>query len=350
MTDADPIQTGLIGFGTAGAFFHAPLILATPALHLAAVVSSRRQQIRQVLPDAAIVGDTNRLLADERIRLVVVATPDDTHYSIARAALEAGKHVVLDKPFTRHLEEADALIALADARDCLLGVFHNRRWDGDFLTVRQCIEQGRLGRVVHFESHFDRFRPQIKSGWREHPERAGGVLTDLGAHLIDQSLQLFGPPRAITADLAMQRAQAQVPDYAHLLLDYGRLRVILHAAALTRVPGPRFLVHGDAGSLLKHGMDPQEALLRAGGGPTDPGWGEDNPTGHARLTDTEERTVTVPTQRGCYEQFYTRVARAITDGTPLPVTAREARQVMQVLHAAQRSAREQRRIELTPST
>lgn len=342
--ETSPIPVGLVGFGTAGAFFHAPIIATTPALRLAAVVSSRHQAIARAHPEARALDSVDALLADPGIRLVVVASPDQTHHAIARAALDAGKHVVVDKPFTRSLQQADDLIALAGARGLQLGVFHNRRWDGDFLTVRACIAQGRLGRVVHFESHFDRFRPQIKPGWREDPEQGDGVLADLGSHLIDQSVQLFGMPRGVTADVTTQRPQASVPDYAHVLLDYGPLRVILHAATLTCARGPRFIVHGDAGSLVKYGMDPQEAALRAGGDPGMPGWGEDDPDLYAQLTRADGHGRPVPTEPGCYQRFYAGVADALLGRAPMPVPATQARQVMCLLEAAQRSAAQGRTV------
>ncbi|MDD1677754.1 MAG: Gfo/Idh/MocA family oxidoreductase, partial [Methanomicrobiales archaeon] len=248
---------GLVGYGLAGSVFHAPLIRSVPQLRLAKVVTSRREQVAKDLPGVATVPGIDDVLSDPAIDLVVVASPSANHFEHARAALLAGKHVVVDKPVATTSREAGELIELAASRGRVLSVFQNRRWDNDYLTVKHCIEQGWLGKVFHYEVHFDRFRPRINTGWREEPGAGAGILYDLGAHLIDQSLHLFGMPRAVTADVIAQRAGAKVEDYFHLVLDYLPLRVILHAATLVVQPGPRFIVHGDGGSFLKYGIDGQ---------------------------------------------------------------------------------------------
>ncbi|MEO8125741.1 MAG: Gfo/Idh/MocA family oxidoreductase, partial [Bryobacteraceae bacterium] len=208
---------GLIGYGLGGAVFHAPLICAIPDLRLASVVTSRRAQVEQDHPGVRVVATVAEMLADQAIDLVVVASPSPNHFENARAALRAGKHVGVDKPFAASVKEAEELIALAESKDRCISVFQNRRWDNDFLTVRKCIAEGLLGRVYHYEAHFDRFRPQLKGGWREEPVKGAGLLYDLGSHLIDQALQLFGMPRAVFADVIGQRDVGVTGDYFHLI-------------------------------------------------------------------------------------------------------------------------------------
>ncbi len=342
-----PIPTGLIGYGTAGAVFHAPLIAAAEGLRLAAIGSRRVAEIRRDFPEARAYENPQELLADPAIELVVIATPNDSHATLARAALEAGKHVVVDKPFTLDAAEADALIALAARVNRQLSVFHNRRWDNDFLTVRRLVEDGRLGEVAYYEAHFDRFRPEIKQGWRETETPGSGLLYDLGAHLIDQALVLFGLPQAITADVTRQRTSARTDDYFHLVLDYGRRRAVLHASVLVRDPGPRFLLHGDGGSFVKYGIDGQEAALREGHRPGSAGWGEDTPALFGRFTDADGSVAMIDTLPGRYTAFYEGVAAALRGEAPLPVEAREARDVIRVIEAAQVSARERRTVPLS---
>ena len=226
------INVGLVGYGLAGSVFHAPLIGSVPELFLSKVVTSRRDQVAKDLSGVAAVPDINQVIADPLIDLLVIASPSANHLEHATAALLAGKHVVVDKPFATTARKADELIALAESQGLILTVFQNRRWDGDYLTARHSIEQGWLGKVFHYEVHFDRFRPQIKPGWREEPGAGSGILYDLGAHLIDQSIHLFGMPRAVTADIIAQRIGAKVEDYFHLVLDYAPLRVILHSATI----------------------------------------------------------------------------------------------------------------------
>src|SRR5215211_3877489 len=220
---------GLIGYGLGGSAFHAPLIAAEPRLRLEAVVTSRAGQVERDHPGTRVAGSAEELLADPAVELVVVAAPNAVHYELAAAALRAGRHVVVDKPFTLSAADADELIALAEATDRRLSVFHNRRWDGDFLTVRRCLDTGLLGNVSSFTSRYDRFRPVPKGSWKEQDVPGSGILYDLGPHLIDQALQLFGRPGTVWADVGIQRPGVGAVDYLHLVLGYGRLRVLLHA-------------------------------------------------------------------------------------------------------------------------
>jgi scyllo-inositol 2-dehydrogenase (NADP+) len=343
-----PVGTGLIGYGLAGSVFHAPLILAEPRLRLHAVASSRGEQIGRELPGVRAVADSAALIADPAVELVVIASPNASHAPLAEQALRAGKHVVVDKPFAIASADAQRLIDLAAARGRVLSAFQNRRWDHDFLTLRRTIAEGRLGEVYQYEARYDRFRPQPKQGWRERPEPGAGVLYDLGAHLIDQALELFGLPESVSADVQVQRATAQADDWFHLRLRYGRRRVILGASCLIAGPGPHFSVHGDQGSFVKYGLDGQEAALKAGLRPGMPGWGEEPEELRARYTDAEGRSETLPHERGAYEAYYRGIAAAIRDGAPPPVRAEQARDVIVVIEAALRSAAEGREVALAP--
>lgn len=339
------IGVGLVGYGLGGSVFHAPLIQAEPELRLHAVVTSRDEQVRRELPGVGVVGSAAELLEDPAVELVVVAAPNAVHHQLAAAALRAGRHVVVDKPFALSTADADELIGLAASKDRRLSVFHNRRWDSDFLTVRRCLEAGVLGDLSSFTSRYDRFRPVPKGSWKEDDVPGSGVLWDLGPHLIDQALQLFGLPETVWADVGVQRPGVAAVDYLHLALGYGRLRVLLHAGMEVRDPGPRFEVHGDRGSFVKHGMDLQEQALRAGGHPGDPGWGSEPADRHGTLTgevaglELRGRLASVP---GDYGAFYAAMAAAIRGDGPVPVPAAEARDVVMVIELALAGAREGR--------
>ena len=341
------ILVGLAGYGVGGAVFHAPLLEVTLGLRLAAVATSRREGVEQALPGARVTATYRELIADPTLGLIVVSTPTASHFEIAKAALESGKNVVVDKPFTTTAAEAGELIALARRRGLLLSVYQNRRWDGDFLTVERLVKEGQLGHVYHYESHFDRFRPRIKGGWRDEEGAGSGILYDLGAHLIDQALRLFGLPRAVWAEAMAQRPEARSVDYFHVVLDYGRLRAILHGASVVREPGPRFAVHGDGGSFLKSGMDPQEDALRAGARPGAAGWGEDSPENYGLLVRAEGERQRVRTAAGSYTSYYDGIARALLEGSPVPVDPADSRDGLRVIEAASKSAAEGRRVTLT---
>jgi len=331
------IRVALVGYGFVGRTVHAPLIEATPGLRLAIVASRQREIVLSELA-AVEVTDPDTAFAHENIDLVVIASPNDSHFSLARAALQAGKHVVVDKPFTTTLREARELTALSHAQGRLLSVFQNRRWDSDFLTVRTVIEQGVMGDVLHFESHMDRFRPQVRDRWRELPGPGSGLWFDVGPHLVDQALQVFGMPQEITATLANQRVGAQTDDWAHVLLDYGRRKVILHCSLLVASGSPRFTVHGTRGSLIKRLPDQQESQLRAGMRPDDPQWGIDSDC--ASFYDGESPPREIASQRGDYGEYYRAIVMALNTGSPSPVSPEEAINVMTILEAAARSSAE----------
>jgi scyllo-inositol 2-dehydrogenase (NADP+) len=339
------IGVGLVGYGLAGSVFHAPLIRAEPRLDLRAVATSRAGQVGRDLPGARVVASAEELLADPAVELVVVAAPNAVHHRLAAAALRAGRHVVVDKPFVLGTAEADELLALAAAADRRLSVFQNRRWDGDFLTVRRLLGAGLVGQVAGFVSGYDRFRPAPRGGWKEAAGPGSGLLWDLGPHLVDQALVLFGRPETVWADLAIQRPGVAAVDHLQLVLGYGRLRVQLQAGMLARDPGPRFEVQGDRGSFVKHGLDPQEGALRAGATPGGPGWGSEPADRHGTLT-TEvgglELTGRVATLPGRYQDFYAAMADAVEGRGPVPVPAEEARAGVEVIELALRSSHEGR--------
>ena len=334
------IRTGLIGYGLGGMAFHAPLIDAVPELELAAIVTSRPGPVRDRYPDVQVVPDAATLLADPAIELVVVSTPNDTHFALARAALEAGKHVVVDKPFANSVAEAEALIALAGARGSMLSVFHNRRWDSDFLTLRKLLDEGVLGEITLYEARWDRFRPALRDSWHEETGPGGGVLIDLGPHLIDQALTLFGPPESLTADIIAQRQGSLVDDYFELTLHYGRMRAVLSSAAIVPAPRPRFAVHGTQASFIKHGVDPQETQLRAGGRADDPGHGIEAPALHGTLASIDGSRRSIASERGDYRHFYSGVARAVARQGAPPVTPADALAGLRIVELARQSASE----------
>lgn len=339
------IRTGLIGFGLGGTAFHAPLIAAVEGLVLAAVGTSRGEAVAAAYPGVPAISPA-ALIADPAIDLVVISTPNATHFELAQAALRAGKHVVVDKPLTPSASQAEALIALAEAGERLLVPFHNRRWDSDFLAVRALVESGRLGEIALFEAHWDRFRPDLAQAWKEAPDAGAGQLLDLGSHMIDQMLVLFGMPDAVDADLARQRSGSQVDDYFALTFHYGDRRAVLASSRLIAAPRPRFGLHGHGGSFVKYGLDPQEAALRGGGSVHDPAHGLEDPALHGRLTLPDGTVETLASARGDYRQFYAGVIAAIRDGAGPPVLASDALAGLQLMDAARQSAEEGRRIRL----
>jgi predicted dehydrogenase len=346
---ASTLNIGLMGYGFAGATFHAPVIdhcgapddtPAAPYARVTAIATSQPERARAAYPQAQVVAGIDALIASDEVECIVIATPNDTHYALAAKVLAAGKHVVVDKPVTLTSAEARTLARMAREHGMLFAPFHNRRWDGDFMTVRALIESGALGRVAHFESHFDRFRPQVPERWREEAARGGGLLFDLGPHLIDQALVLFGAPESIYASVKQHRDGASAPDYVHLLLAYPDKEVVLHASALCAIEPPRFSVHGTRGSYVKFGLDTQEDQLKAGLRPGQAGFGGGNAAGTIRAQEGERLVESqVPTREGEYAAFYRAVAQAVKNGDPFPVTPQDAVDVMTIIELAHESAR-----------
>ncbi|MFI1961862.1 Gfo/Idh/MocA family oxidoreductase [Streptomyces althioticus] len=352
-TTGTPLRVGLVGYGLAGSVFHAPLIAATQGLALDTVVTSnpeRQAQARAAYPDVRVAASADELWARaDELDLIVVASPNRTHVPLATAALEAGLPVVVDKPVAGTAAEARALAELAEKRGLLLSVFQNRRWDNDFLTLRRLIADGELGEVYRFESRFERWRPQLKGGWRESgdPAEIGGLLYDLGSHVVDQALVLFGPVTSVYAEADVRREGAQADDDTFIALTHeSGVRSHLYVSATTAQLGPRFRVLGSKAGYVKHGLDPQEAALRDGSRPGASGgeWGAEPEDLWGRL-GAGESPVTgggspVPTLPGDYPAYYAAVARALLSDGPNPVTAQEAAAALDVLEAARRSAAE----------
>lgn len=336
---ADTLNVALVGYGYVGRVFHAPLIAHTAGLRLHTIVSGDAGKVHADLPGAQVVGDPAAAFADDAIDLVVIAAPNAVHAPLAIAALQAGRHVMVDKPFTTTLEEAGRVMDAARGAGRIASVFQNRRWDADFLVLRALIDQGALGDLAELHSHFDRFRPQVPDRWRERAGPGAGLWFDLGPHLVDQALQLFGMPDTIQADIGAQRADAVVDDFFHVVLRYGRLRVVLHAGALVAANGPRFAAHGTRGSFVKHGLDPQEAALRDGVVPGSDGWGCDPQPGIlTTIADGLPVPRTFEGPCGDYRACYAAMRDAILGRGEAPVTAAQALDVMRVLEAGLASA------------
>jgi predicted dehydrogenase len=333
------LRVALLGYGLAGAVFHAPLIDAVDGLQLSAIVIRNEERRRHAERDhpGAVLLDTDEQVWERshELDLVVVATPNRTHVSLAQAAVEAGLPVVVDKPLAASADAARGLVDEARRRGVMLTVFQNRRWDGDFLTVRRLVEQGALGRVLRMESRFDRWRPELAGGWRElpGPDEAGGLLYDLGSHLVDQALLLFGPVADVSAELDIRRPGARIDDDVFVALSHtSGVRSHLWMTALAAQPAARFRLLGDRAAYVKHGVDPQEALLRKGVRPGQPGWAEEPRESWGSLGAGDELRP-VRTEPGAYQRFYEGVVQALRGGPP-PVDPADAVASLEVLEAA----------------
>ena len=354
---ASEIGVGVLGFGLAGRVFHAPFVSAVPGLKLVAIMERSTDEARKRYPEVRIARSVEPILSDPEIQVVVVGTPNDTHYEFAKQALNAGKHVVIDKPFAATTEQAAELIELAERKQLLVAPFHNRRWDGDFLTVKKVLESGALGRLVTFESHFDRFRPILRDGtWKEAGGVANGLLWDLGPHLVDQAVALFGVPRAVTASVRTDRDNSQIEDAFDILLHYVGLNVWCRSSMLACDNSARFLLHGTAGSFRKFGLDPQEPALIAGEQVPPMGqgaWLDEEPEMWGTLTVApklaEPGTLVsskVRTERGDYRNFYANVRDAVLGTAKLEVPPEAGFAAIKLLELARVSSRDGRTIEV----
>jgi len=344
------VRVGLIGFGLAGWAFHAPVLRGVPGMELACIVARSGTRAQEKYPDVRVVRTLEELLADQTIQLCIVATPNPTHFELARRCLLAGKNVVVDKPFATSLKEAAELVQIAKEQKRLITVYQNRRWDGDFQTVKKLVKPGELGRIAEYEARYDRFRPNPKpNAWGERAAPGSGLLFDLGPHLIDQALLLFGPPLTVTATAFRQREWAVVEDAFDVCLEYPQMRAMLRARSITYAPGPHFLIHGTKGSFEKYGMDPQEEQLRSDGVPDGPDWGphwgeeKEEQWGALSVVDGE-RGRRIKTEAGDYRKFYVNVRDALTQGAPLDVTTEHALNDMRAIELAYKSSRERRTV------
>ena len=340
-TKMNQVKTAFAGYGPGGNIYNSPILSSIPGFKVEKILTSSTANItvaKKDFPEAQIVDDFSDILKDAEIDLVIITLPNHLHFSFAKQALEAGKHVLVEKPFTTNVKEANELINLAHQKGLILSVHHNRRWDSDFRTVKKVVESGILGKVVEYEAHFDRFRNEIKPGWKEKKENAGsGILYDLGSHLIDQALTLFGLPKEVFADIRMQRDGAKVPDAFELLLFYPNLKVTLKAGQLVKEKGATFQIFGTKGSFVKHGADVQEEALKQGKKPSEfSDWGVEPREIWGRLNTVDEERQ-VESERGNYPLIYQNLFKAITAGEPLAVTPQQARDVIRIIEAAQKS-------------
>ncbi|MDR1344422.1 MAG: Gfo/Idh/MocA family oxidoreductase [Tannerellaceae bacterium] len=346
-----PIQTGLASYGMSGAVFHAPFLDIHPMFAIHTIVERTSDNAHKRYPYVRIVRSYDDMLDDPDIQLVIVNTPDVTHYEFTRRALVAGKHVIVEKPFVFTVAEGEALIALAEEKGLMLAVYQNRRWDGDFLTIRQILQSGVLGRVVEFQSSYQRYRNYIQPDtWKEKADRRVGLTYNLGSHMIDQAVTLFGIPKAVYADIDSLRKDSEVDDFYHIQLIYEKLKVSLRASYLVREEVPRYYIHGTQGSYVKCGLDPQEEMLKAGISPGINNWGAEKESAWGVL-NTEIKGMhfrgKIETLRGNYAAFYNTIYQAFLDGTPPPTIASAVLPVIRIIEAAFQSAEDRKAIDIT---
>jgi len=342
------IGVGLIGFGMAGQIFHAPTITATPGLKLAAIFVRSGDRARELYPSTRVVRSLEELLSDPAVELVVVATPTHSHFSLAKACLQAGRHVVVDKPFTASSEQAKELIGLARSANRVLSVYQNRRWDCEYLTAAKLLQSGVLGELLEYESHYDRYRPQLGGSWKDQDLPGCGMIFDLGSHLIDAALTLLGVPQAITAEVWTQRPNAVVNDAFDLRLHYPRVRARLKVSMLNAENGARMALHGTLGSYVKFGLDVQEEALKRGERPGTPGWGEEPKENWGVLhtvRDGQEKRERLKSEPGNYLRYYENLRDALRGVSPLAVTGEQACRTIRTVELALESSRLRRTVD-----
>ncbi len=327
------IKTAIVGYGFSAKTFHIPFITTSDDYVLHALSSSKQDEVKQDWPEVRCYSGADEMIKHTDADLVIITAPNDVHYSLAKLALEQNKHVLIEKPFVTRSEDGEALIALAKEKGLLLSVYQNRRYDGDFLTVKRLIDDNKLGEVRVYESHFDRFRPDVQNRWREMASDGGGILYDLGPHLLDQALSLFGLPQTISARCKSMRKGATTTDYVHLNLGYPGLEVILNASLFCAGPNLRFQVQGDKGSYVKYGLDPQEDCLRAGELPLGDNWGEERLTEFGKFYDADTIEL-IPTEKGCYQDFFTDLAKAIETGEYATMDAQQSLNTIKLIELA----------------
>lgn len=337
------IRTAIVGYGSVAENVHAPLISVCEDLELVAVVERNQEKSKIKYPHVQVFKSLEDLLAADVADLIVIVTPNEYHFSQAKAALLSGKHVVVDKPVTIHSQEAEELKKLAESKGLVLSVFQNRRLDGDIQTIIKILKEEILGRIVHFESHFDRFRPHLVDNWREKEVPGNGIAYDLGTHLIDQAVVLFGRPAWIYAEILKQRTGAVADDFFDITMMYEGMKVRLTASVLANAPIPRFMILGEKGSYAKYGLDVQEKAFKSGQKPEGINWGLEDAAAWGKL-HLENGTISYPTERGDYRIFYRNIADAILGKTLPNVKMQEAIDVLKIIEAAFLSNKEGRRI------
>lgn len=346
----DPIKTALLSYGMSGEIFHAPLLSVDPGFALTTVVQRKSDKARNRYPDIKIVRDVKDVIDDPAIELVVINTPNESHFDYASRALNAGKHVIVEKPFTVTTKEADDLIALAKNKNKVITVFQNRRWDGDFMTVKKVIENKWVGKIAEFELHYDRYRNYIEANtWKEEQGPGSGILYNLGSHMLDQVLLLFGMPLEVDARVGIQRPNGKVEDFYDIRMRYKDFYAVVKSSYLVREPTPRYILHGTEGSYIKYGIDPQEQALKDGKVPGVPGWGTEPKEFWGKLNTTitdlhiEGLIETLP---GNYTMFYKNVYDAIRNGNGLSVKAEESRDVIKLIEACYESSSSRKAVKI----
>ncbi len=338
------IKVGIIGFGLSGKLFHTAMLKAHKGFEILRVCTKRIDEVKSVLPNATVSADPYELISANNLDLIINCAPNAFHYSYTAAALESGKHVVVEKPFVNTAPEGEKLISLAKQHRKTLSVFHNRRWDADFLTIKKLIAKNTLGEIKQFESHFDRWRPTFRAErWKEQDGVGSGIFYDLGPHLIDQALALFGLPEQVLADIGSQKNDGMSDDYFHVILKYGKMRVILHASSFTNFT-PRFQIWGDQAGYVKYSVDPQEDQLREGLSALDPSFGIEEEKKSGQLLFPDNRVELLKSERGQYTKFYEELHDCLAGNGEPPVLAEEALSVIKIIELAQQSSETARAI------
>jgi scyllo-inositol 2-dehydrogenase (NADP+) len=337
----NPIKTALLSYGMSGEIFHAPLLDADPDFSLTSVLQRSSDKAKLRYPNVTIVRHIDDIIKSDSIELVVINTPNETHFSYATQALEAGKHIIVEKPFTVTVEEADKLISLANKKKRVLTVFQNRRWDGDFMTVKKILDNNWVGKIAEFELHYDRYRNYIEANtWKEEEGPGTGILYNLGSHMLDQVLMLFGMPNEVDARIGIQRPNGKVEDFYDIRMQYDSFYTIVKSSYLVREATPRYILHGTEGSFVKYGIDPQEQALKEGAMLGSPGWGSEGKEFWGKLNCTIDGLHydgLVETLAGNYSAFYKNVYGAIRNNTPLSVKPEESRDVIRLIEACYES-------------
>jgi len=342
------VKTAIASFGMSGLVFHGPALKVNPGFEVVNILERSKNISKKIFSETAIVRDYNDILKNSEIELVIVNTPDPYHFEMAKQALLSGKHVVVEKPITLNSVKAAELVDLSREKGLILTVYQNRRWDGDFRTVQKVLAENKLGRLIEFESHYDRYRNYITPDtWKESGDEFAGVLYNLGSHMVDQTYVLFGKPNSVTAHLKIVRNGGIVTDYYDIRLEYEQFSAILKCSYLVKKPGPRYTLHGELGSFYKHGIDPQEELLKAGNLPEGDNWGTEPAEMWGTISyqkDGNDFEETVETLPGNYNIFYDNLYNAIRNGAELFVKPEESVEVLKILEACLKSNREKRTI------
>lgn len=350
--DQEKIRVAIIGYGISAKVFHLPFInTLTGKYELKVILQRKGNEAQEKYPDVTIARNIDEVVANPDVDLIIITTPNDTHFPFAKKALEAGKHVVLEKPFTITTDEARQLVNIAAGSADILSVYQNRRYVSDFRTLKAIIDGKLLGDIHEFEAHYDRYRAEARpTAWREAPLPGSGILYDIGAHIIDQALYFFGMPDSVTADIRMQRPHAKTDDYFNIWLNYSTTKVILHAGMLVREPGPRYMIQGTLGSFIKYGEDPQEARLRAGEPPAGEDWGQE-PESMFGLIHTEQDGKIIkekyPSLKGSYADYYNELYNSIVNGKPVKEKPEHGYNIIRIIELAMQSHREKRTVECT---